>query len=286
MKLAFSNYVYEVASWPIEKTLASARRFGFTYTEFAPVGSVELSDMSAARRCEVIRIHKDHGLRSAQLLLVNVRPMVSSDASVRDKVLDYMKECCDFQLELGGRQVLVCGGCGLLRSDIPWERAWVNSTDTIRKLAEWGLEKGILVDLEIEPQVYFLLNSSAKAAKMVEDIDMPNVFINLDLGHFALNREAPSSIEKLKNRIIQIHLSDTEGLEHTNSILGTGCVDFRSYFTKAIDLGIEENCARVGEPCVAGIELGDRGKSVDDPERWLRESLKYLSIHLPEITLC
>jgi sugar phosphate isomerase/epimerase len=152
-------------------------------------------------------------------------------------------------------------------------------------LAEWGLDKRILVDVEIEPQVYFLLNNTAKAARMVEDIGMSNVFVNLDIGHFALNREPPSHIEKLKSRIIQIHLSDTEGLEHTNSILGTGCVDFRSYLTKAMELGIEENCTRLGEPCVAGIELGDKTRPVDNPERWVRESLEFLGRHLPEITL-
>jgi sugar phosphate isomerase/epimerase len=285
MKLAFSNYVYEVAKWPIEKSLERARHFGFTYMEFAPVGSADITTMSAERRREIIKIHKDNGLHSAQLLLVYVRPMTSPDPSDRLKVLDYMKQCCDFQLELGGRQVLVCGGCGLLRLDTPGEQAWVNSMDTIRKLAEWGLDKGILVELEIEPQVYFLLNNTDKAARMVEGIGMPNVHVNLDIGHFALNREPPSHIEKLKSRIIQIHLSDTGGLEHTNSILGTGCVDFRSYITKAMELGIEENCARVGEPCVAGIELGDMTRPVDDPDRWLRESLAYLGKHLPEVTL-
>jgi sugar phosphate isomerase/epimerase len=285
MKLAFSTYVYEVARWPLEKTLQSARRFGFDYTEFAPVGSGDLGNMSVERRREVIRIHTDCGLYCAQLLLLNVRQMVSPDPAARLKVLDYMKDCCEFLLELGGRQVLVCGGCGLLRVDVPWTQAWVNSTDTIRKLAEWGSGRGILVDIEIEPQVYFLLNSTEKAARMIEDIGLPNVFVNLDVGHFALNREPPSHIEKLQNRIIQIHLSDTGGLEHTNSILGTGCVDFRSYVTKAIELGIEQNCARVGEPCVAGIELGDMARPVDDPDRWVRESLDYVRQHLPEVTL-
>jgi sugar phosphate isomerase/epimerase len=285
MKLAFSTYVYEVAKWPIEKTLQSAQRLGFTYTEFVPVGSGDFISMSAERRREVIKIHKNCGLHCAQLLLVNVRQMTSPDATVRLKVLDYMKQCCEFQLELGGHQVLVCGGCGVHRPDILREQAWVNSIDTIRELAQWGLDKGILVDVEIEPQVYFLLNSTDKAARMIEDIGLPNVFINLDIGHLVLNREAPSRIEKMKNRIIHIHLSDTEGLEHTNSILGTGCVDFRSYVMKAIELGIEQNCARVGEPCVAGIELGDMARPVDDPDRWMRESLEFLGKHLSEVTL-
>ena len=113
----------------------------------------------------------------------------------------------------------------------------MNSTDTIRKLAEWGLDKGIIVDLEIEPQVYFLLNNTYKAAHMVEDLGMSNVFVNLDIGHFALNREPPSHMEKLKGRIIQVHLSDTHGLEHTNSILGTGYVRFPFLHHQSIGVG-------------------------------------------------
>jgi sugar phosphate isomerase/epimerase len=285
MKLAFSTYVYEVAKWPIEKTIKSAECLGFRYTEFVPCGSSDLTIMSAQRRREVVKIHKDCGLHCAQFLLVNVRQMTSPDAMVREKVLDYMKQCCEFQLELGGRQVLVCGGCGLQRADILREQAWVNSVNTIRELAQWGLDKGILVDLEIEPQVYFVLNSADKAARMIEDIGFPNVFINFDIGHFFLNREAPNRLEKIKNRIMQIHLSDTDGFDHTNSILGTGCVDFRPYIMKAIELGIEQNCARLREPCVAGIELGDMARPVDDPERWVRDSLEFLNKHLPEVTL-
>lgn len=80
-----------------------------------------------------------------------------------------------FPLELGGRQVLVCGGCGLHRPDILREPAWVNLIDTIRELAQWGLDKGILVDMVTEPQVNFFLNSTDKAARMVEDIGSPKV---------------------------------------------------------------------------------------------------------------
>jgi sugar phosphate isomerase/epimerase len=140
------------------------------------------------------------------------------------------------------------------------------------------------VDLEIEPHVYFILNSSDKAARMVEDIGLPNVFPNLDIGHFVINREGPHRIEKIRNKIIHIHLSETEGYEHTNSILGTGCVDFASYVRKAVELGIEENCARVNEPCVAGIEMGEPHYPVDNPDRWMQKSLRFLKRHLPEVT--
>jgi sugar phosphate isomerase/epimerase len=284
MKLALNTYVYEVAQWPIEKTLQSAHRLGFTYTEYAACGAGDPTTMSARKRRDILKMHRDLGLRSSQMLLANVEHMACPSATTRRQVLDYMKQCSEFQLELGGRQVLVCWGCGVHLAEMLPEQAWLNSMDAIRKLAQWGLKQGLLVDLEIEPHVYFILNSTDKAARLVEDIGLPNVFPNLDIGHFVINREAPQRLEKIKDKIIHIHLSETQGYDHTNSILGTGTVDFRSYVMKALAVGIEQNCTRVGEPCIAGIEMGEPHYPVDDPDRWMTQSLKFLSKHLPEVT--
>jgi sugar phosphate isomerase/epimerase len=281
MNLASNTYVYEVAKWPIEKTLRSAQRLGFRYTEYAACGSGDPTRMSAKKRRDVIKLNRDLGLHSSQMLLAEVEHMACPDAKVRQQVLDYMKRCSEFQLEMGGRQVLVCWGCGVHLAEMLPEQAWLNSVHAIRSLARWGLKAGLLVDLEIEPHIYFILNSSDKAARMVEDIGLPNVFPNLDIGHFVINREAPHRIEKIKDKIIHVHLSETQGYEHTNSIIGTGTVDFVSYVNKALELGIEENCARIGEPCIAGIEMGEPHYPVDNPDRWMSESLKWLAKRLP-----
>ena len=283
MNLAFNTYVYEVANWPIAKTLKSARRLGFRFTEYAACGSGDPTRMSAKKRREIVKLHKALGLYSSQLLLANVEHMACPSAKTRQQVLDYMKRCSEFQLELGGRQVLVCWGCGVHLAEMLPEQAWLNSINSIRSLAQWGRRDGLLVDLEIEPHIYFILNSTDKAARMVEDIGLPNVFPNLDIGHFTINREAPHRIEKIKDKIIHIHLSETQGYEHTNSIIGTGTVDFASYVRKAVELGVENNCKRVNQPCIAGIEMGEPHYPVDNPDRWMTESLKYLAKHLPEL---
>ena len=127
---------------------------------------------------------------------------------------------------------------------------------------------------------------AARLAKVVEDLGLPNVYPNVDVGHLVITREEPDSLEKLKERILHVHLSETESFAHTNSILGTGVVDFKAYVAKLIELGIEENCARLGESCVAGIEMGSEasGGFVDDPDGWVKQSLDYLESVLPELT--
>ena len=120
----------------------------------------------------------------------------------------------------------------------------------------------------------------------MEDLALPNVYPNVDVGHLVITREEPASLEKLKNKLLHVHLSETESFAHTNSILGTGAVDFKAYVDKLLELGIEENCKKYGEPCVAGIEMGSEasGGFVEDPDRWVQESLDYLHKIMPYLT--
>lgn len=284
MRLALNTFVYEVGRVSIRQALKSAGRFGFRFVEYAAYGSGDPTTMSVAERREVVALFRDMGLKCSQLLLVNTQHLASSDLRLRRETLDYMKQCADFALQLGGRQVLICWGCGIHETRTIREQTWLYSVSMIREYARWGLEKGLLVDLELDPHVYFVVNSLDKMAKMIEDVGMPNVFPNIDIGHLEITREGPEALEKLQKRILHVHLSETDTFKHTNSIIGTGAADFKAYIHKVLELGIEENCQRLGEAAVAGIEMGEPGGVVDNPDRWVQESLDYLQRILPELT--
>jgi len=283
MRLALNTYVYEVAQWPIEKTLKSAHRFGFHFVEHAAGGAGDPTLMTPSQAADVVKIYRDFGLQSSQMLLVHCEHVTTSDPERRRTTLDYLKRCSEWNLELGGRQVLICWGSGLHHPDMIPEQAWCNAVSLLTEFAQWGLPKGVIVDLEMEPDIYMLLHSMDQMARMVEDINLPNVYPNVDIGHMTITREGPVRLEKIRHRIIHAHISETAGFKHTNSIIGSGVVDFKSYIDKCIELGIEENCAGIGETAVAGIEMGEPGGEVDDPDRWVRESLDYLQRVLPEV---
>jgi sugar phosphate isomerase/epimerase len=283
MRLGLNTFVYEVAQVPIEQTLKSAKQFGFTYIDYAAYHAGDPTLMSAEQRKMVLHMFEDSGFVSSQLLLANTEYIASPDPVKRRETMDYMKACGEFQLELGGKQVLICWGCGVHESDMLPEQAWLNTVSSIREYAEWALDKGILIDLELDPHVYFVVNNTVKMAQVIEDVGMPNVFPNVDIGHLCITREAPNRLDKLRDGMLHVHLSETDTYEHTNSILGSGKADFRAYIDRVVALGIEENCARYGEVCVAGIEMGEPGGHVDDADRWVRESLDYLARVLPEI---
>ena len=286
MKLALNTLVYEVGNKGPEESLRAAAKYGFKYIEYAGIRKGNPLTMSREQRDEAVKIVKDNGIHSTQMLLVATKDTAHPDPKKRDAVFDYMKACADFQLELGGRQLLVCWGGGLYELGTPPEQSWLYMLENIGRFAEWGLDKDLLVGIELDPHVYFICNNTYKLAKAVEDIGLPNVYPNVDVGHLVITREEPEQLEKLKSRILHVHLSETESFAHTNSILGTGAVPFRQYVDKCLELGIEENCAKLGEPCVAGIEMGSEasGGFVEDPDHWVEESLKFLEKELPLVS--
>jgi sugar phosphate isomerase/epimerase len=287
MNLALNTLVYEVGNRGPLESLRSAVRFGFRYIEYAGIRKGNPAGMSTTDKKEVVRIIKENGLVSSQLLMVATKDTAHPDPRKRESVQDYMKKCADFQMEMGGRQLLVCWGGGLYELGTSREQSWQYMLENVGRVAEWCLERNLLVGLELDPHVYFIVNDTFKLARAVEELGLPNVYPNVDVGHLVITREGPESLEKLKDRLLHVHLSETESFAHTNSILGTGVVDFKAYVDKMLELGIEENCIKEGEPCVAGIEMGSEasGGFVEDPDNWVQQSIQYLKEVLPELTL-
>jgi len=285
MKLSLNTYLYECARVPIQKALTSIKNFGFSLVDFAGINSGDPTLMSDEQRKEIVRRMNDLGLKLSQFQLAHTQQLASSDASLRAKGIDYMKRCADFVQELGGKQMLVWWGCGVLEFAIPREQSWMNAVNSMKEFCSWCEPDKLIVELELEPHNFSFLNNTATMVKMVEDINTSNIYSNVDIGHMSINREGPIAIEKFGRRILHAHISETDSFEHTNSIIGTGNVDYAVYIHKLFELGIEENCKKVGVPCAAGIEMGEKIGGVDDPDRWIQESLVYIQNILPELEL-
>ncbi len=285
MYLAVNTFVYEVVKVPIREALIHAHRLGFRFIDVAAYQSGNPVSLTRENRREIVKTFENNGLQSSQLVMLGTRDLASSDKSARDRVLAYMKRCADFQLELGGKQVLVCWGGGIYEHLRLKEECWINSVRVIQEYGRWCYDKGVLVSLELDPHVYYIVNNLEKMARMLESVEMPNVFVNIDIAHLYMTRETPKTIEKVSKRVLHVHLTDTNGLAHTNSILGTGEVEFKSYIDALLEMGIEENCEKYGEVAVAAIEVGEPGGVVDNPDRWVKESLSYIRKKLPKLTL-
>ena len=73
MKLALNTFVYEVAKAPIDRTLESAKQFGFTCIEYAAYHAGDPTTMNPGQRRTVIQRFHDSGFHSSQLLVFQIQ---------------------------------------------------------------------------------------------------------------------------------------------------------------------------------------------------------------------
>lgn len=282
MKLALNPLVYGAAGQTIETGLRQAADFGFNYIDYPAKGDFSPTQMDESQRHGIKQIFQDSGLVCSQMLLIDCWEMSASDPQKREAAMDYMKRCAEFMLELGGKQMLICRGAGLHEMGRSKQAGWIASVDAVRDYAEWCADKGLLVGLEMDVSTYCILNSLAATQQMIIDVGMPNLFGNIDIGHLFVTREGPSELAHIAGNMIHVHISDNDTFGDDHNLIGTGYADFAPYINKTIELGIEANCEAVGEVCTAALEMGETG-GVDDPDRWVRESLDFLAKHLPEL---
>jgi sugar phosphate isomerase/epimerase len=283
MKLSLNTYVYECARVPIQVALASVKKMGFSLVDLAGINSGDPTLMTAAQRAEIIHRMQDLGLSLSQFQLAHTQQLASSDPALRAKGIDYMKRCAEFVQQAGGKEMLVWWGCGVLEFAIPREQSWMNAVNSMKEFCAWCEPDGLIVELELEPHNFSFLNNTAAMVKMVEDVNTRNIYSNVDIGHMSINREGPIAIEKFGRRILHTHISETDSFEHTNSIIGTGKADIKAYYERLLAMGFDADCERLGEAPVIDIEMGEPSRSVDDPDRWVSESLGYVHKVLPTL---
>ena len=185
--------------------------------------------------------------------------------------------------DLGGKQVLIGKGVGNIDFDLPRDRAEQNAANLVKEYCDWCIARDILVTFELEPEALHVCNGIESMARLIEKVDAPNVAVNMDIGHLNILRTRPDECVILKDKIIHVHLSDNAGLAHTNSVLGEGNANFNAYVKQYIDWGIDENAKRYGDIAVAGMEIGEPGEFISDPDNRVLKSMGHILLHVPQL---
>lgn len=198
-----------------------------------------LSPAEPANLPAVKRMLDDLGLeRAACSVLPREANLISGDAQMRARGVEFLKQCVERTAELGGR--LICGplyaGLGVMTGRRRTEDEWKWAAEGLRDAAERGRELG--VTLCIEPlnrfETYFL-NTLEDAARLVRDIRSPNVQIHFDTFHANIEERHPAeSLRLVAKELGHVHLS-----ENDRGIPGTGHNDWRGVFLALKEIGYD-----------------------------------------------
>jgi len=175
-------------------------------------------------------------------VLLGGTDITSEDPDIRDKGVEYLKDCVRATSAIGARSfsgVIYSQHVKALRNR-PDEKLWKYSADCLRTVAR--VAKGSGVEIGLEPVNRYescLINTCEQALRLKAMIGEDNVKIHLDTYH--MNIEEKSFYEATKRAgadLMHYHLC-----ENDRGIPGTGLVDWDGIFKALAEMNYQGNAA-------------------------------------------
>ena len=190
-------------------------------------------DYSKSQLLEIRKKIENYGMEISSFMPAFYRyptNLCSSNPIVRKDSLDYVLKCLDNAVVLGAATLLVVPS-KLINGDDPGE-AWKRMSEALFSICEYSRQTPINIGLEVVNHLNFsLINTSQDALRMISQFNFPNLGIILDSGHMNLEEEtAEIALDNCKEKLLQIHINDNNGLVQQNTIPGDGNFAFQPFF--------------------------------------------------------
>ena len=258
------NYI----KYPLSYFLHSAAAFGFDAIElFGAMPHFYIDDVDDDFTEKVRNEAESLGLEIVSFCPAQgVYPMniAVDEARVRERTVRMLKKALHAAWKLKAKTMLVSPGFGYENQDrrISWEYSRASLTE-LSKTAE---ETGVVITIEpLTPLTANLVNTSADARKMVEEVASPFVKSMMDIG--VMNFMGETVDEYFRNLgpdLRHIHFTDGPG---AHVALGDGTFPMDAYLRD-----IQKN----GYQGILSFEINDR-RYLKDPDDALRKNTEWLA---------
>lgn len=226
-------FVHDIAEDP-HRTLRTVRSLGMDAIE------INVGDLAGFPVAAVREAQAETGLEVILgVALPARRNTISDDRVIRLAGVDHLRACVDLAHEIGARKI--SGGLhsangvfvGRARTAAEWE--W--SVEALRAAAASAEAAGVMLTVEpVSRYSGYFLNTAADALALVDDVDSPNVKVQLDTWH--MNIEEPDPVDAI--RLVGAKLGHFHAVESNRGVPGTGHVPWREVFRALDDIGYDD----------------------------------------------
>jgi D-psicose/D-tagatose/L-ribulose 3-epimerase len=260
MKYSISNWIY--GDEPLQVTFERLSKYGYDGIEL-------MAEPEQYDGAEINRLCREFGLQVLSLAGMypwptDERDLANPDPQVRERAVNYLRECVDFAVEIGAPLIIVVPAAiartaplGQFQAEEEWveaaEREWGYAVESVQKAAVYAGEKGILLAIEpINRYESFMVNSAAQGLRFVSDVASEAVRLHLDAFHMNIEeKDLPGAIRKAGDKLINFHVADSN-----RQAVGRGHIDFRAIVKALKDIDYQwtlalEPLPPVPEPYIA-----------------------------------
>lgn len=205
--------------------------------------------------------------------------IISPDAQVRRRGIDFSKRLIDLSNEAGARVFggMIYCGWGYLSGKMRTEEEWKWAVEGYQEVAGYARECSDLT-LGIEPVNRFeshFINIAADALRFIQDVGQPNVKVHLDTFHMIREEDnIPAAVRSVGANLGYVH-----ACENQRGIPGSGQIPWTGFFCALKEIGydgcitiesFDPDMEKIAKLCCIWRKLADT------PEQLASEGLKFL----------
>jgi len=247
MRYSISNWIY--GQEPLRLTFERLKRYGYDGIELK-------GEPQEYHPPEVDELCREFDLEILSIAGIypwptDARDLANPNLRVRERAVNYLKECVDFASAVGAPLVIVVPSAvaktspvGHFESEEDWgaaaEREWNYAVESVRAAAAYAEQKGILLAVEpINRYETFLVNNVDQGLRFVSEVESRAVRLHLDTFHMNIEEKDPAeAIRKAGELLVNVHIADSN-----RQAVGYGHTDFGAIMKALGDIGYERALA-------------------------------------------
>ena len=236
--------IFQIAKSGIKLVEIRASRFAnpYHYDYHLPKQTDELEKTLRACNLKVLSFHSPFRCDLSAL-----------DSKERQKAISEFKYSMDIAARLGAKNVVVHPSTTIEEDDRRCDEKRKQSRNNVIEISKYSQRKGLTLLLENIPGSYFC-SSVFKLLEFIEEIGEPEIKVCLDIGHANLKNGVISGLKILKDRVVQLHIHDNDGITDQHLPPGEGKINWDSFRTVLKEIEFSGPLIYEGYGGLEGIE--------------------------------
>lgn len=232
LKLGTAQYTY-LMDYSLEESLQQIKQLGFRYIELmtAPPHFWPPSFLTNDRK------NLRNMLDQLGLELIAINPtfldinLASLNPGIRAESVKQIIDQITLASDLGAKLIVVIPGKRHPLIAQSFETVWQNyARESVFRCVEHAEKNGIVFGLENGPSLF--VDNAEKMLFVLNEVNSSQLKFVFDAANASMVEPIDQALDKVKDNLVHVHLSDTDGKKWTHSPVGKGTIDFAAVAAK------------------------------------------------------
>lgn len=246
---------------PLETVMPMVKKAGFDILSLMGIGEEGSLFLTTHGRTLIKKMCNDYGVKidSIHAPIAHNIDVSSLDADVRQYSVDLVKKTIDACIDIGCK--IVCLHLSNDFRDPELDKRIEASHESLRYLVPYATQHGVSIAIEN----LFRQNSLVLFDHMLMQFQEKNVGVCYDSSHAQIAGDLLGILERYKERIIAVHISDNRGQTDDHVLPYEGIIDWNTF---------ARHFARINYAGTFLLEVDMKNSSYKEPTGFLDEAYK------------